>query len=138
MGKVIEILKALSVETRIGIVWLFKKSKEALCVCEIMDSLGESQYNVSRHLRVLKDAGLVRENKEGRWVSYSLKEPENEFERLILEAISNLENDDLTSHFKRLKMRLALRKNGKCIVGMESKEWERQLSILLEEKVKNV
>lgn len=43
-----------------------------VCVCEITESLGLSQPLVSRHLRLLKSAGLVQSRKEGRWMIYSL------------------------------------------------------------------
>lgn len=128
------VFKALSDRTRVKILNLLGRSRVALCVCEIMDSLGESQYNVSRHLKILKNAGLVKENKEGRWVYHSLKEPEGEFEELIWKAISHLSDGELHSYSERLKMRLALRKEGRCVVGVRSKEWEKQLKIMHERR----
>lgn len=43
-----------------------------LCVCEMMDALDAPQYKVSRHLSVLKKAGLVRDWREGTWMHYEI------------------------------------------------------------------
>jgi ArsR family transcriptional regulator, arsenate/arsenite/antimonite-responsive transcriptional repressor len=45
---------------------------EGICVCEFEDQFGMGQSKVSYHMRKLKDAGLVREEKRGRWSFYSL------------------------------------------------------------------
>ncbi|MGH7399994.1 MAG: ArsR/SmtB family transcription factor, partial [Candidatus Rokuibacteriota bacterium] len=42
------------------------------CVCDLTDVLGASQSRMSFHLKVLKDAGLVTDRKDGRWVYYAL------------------------------------------------------------------
>lgn len=72
MENYIEIIKALGEKTRLRIAFLLKASHTELCVCEIVDALEEPQYNVSRHLQLLKHAGLLQERKDGRWVYYSL------------------------------------------------------------------
>src|SRR3954471_10202131 len=66
----IELFHALSDETRLGIIELLRKGER--CVCELTDTLDAAQSRLSFHLRVLKDAGLVRDRKEGRWVHYEL------------------------------------------------------------------
>ena len=45
-----------------------------LCVCEFENHFGMGQSKVSYHMRKLKDAGLVREEKRGRWHYYSIDE----------------------------------------------------------------
>jgi len=95
-----------------------------------MDSLNESQYNVSRHLKVLKNAGLVREKKEGRWVFYSLANPVKGFQELVLQTVSSLPKELFSLESERLKKRLSLRENGKCVVGINSEEWRRILKRL--------
>lgn len=45
---------------------------EGICVCEFEDAFGMGQSKISYHVRKLKDAGLVREEKRGRWSFYSL------------------------------------------------------------------
>jgi len=116
--------KALSDATRLRIVWVLVSAGVELCVCEIMDSLKESQYNVSRHLRLLKSAGLVRERKEGKWMLYSLVEPENQFLEMIFKAISMLPKECFKEDGKRLQARISLRKKGKCVIGMGSEKWK--------------
>ena len=120
--EIADLFKALSDRTRLRIIYVLVRAGSKLCVCEIMDALGESQYLVSRHLKVLRVAGLVDEEKEGRWVFYSLTPAENRFRKLIVQAISSLPEDLLADDSKRLKKRLALRKEGKCVIGMKSKE----------------
>ncbi len=114
--------KGLSDMTRLRIIWLLMKANTRLCVCEIMDSLNENQYNVSRHLKSLKNAGFLKEEKEGRWVYYSLIDLKNRFQELILEAVSSLPEELFSEESERLKKRLTLRENGKCVEGMNSEE----------------
>lgn len=127
LEKSVSILRALSDKTRLRIVHLFSSTDKALCVCEIMDALNEFQYNVSRHLKELKMAGLLKEGKEGRWVYYSLAEPADEFQRFLFKAVSSVPEDLLQEDRKRLEARLSLREGDKCVVGLISEQWERVL-----------
>jgi ArsR family transcriptional regulator len=61
---------ALSDETRLEIVRLLSHGER--CVCELQDRLEAAQSRLSFHLRVLKDAGLVTDRRDGRWVHYTL------------------------------------------------------------------
>lgn len=63
-------LKALSEEVRLRIIELLLPGE--LCVCEIMDELGLSQPAVSHHLKILRQADLVCDRREGKWIHYSL------------------------------------------------------------------
>ena len=80
--RAIELFHALSDETRLEIIELLRKGER--CVCELTDTLDAAQSRLSFHLRVLKDAGIVRDRKDGRWVHYEL-DPEafDEMEALI-------------------------------------------------------
>lgn len=62
------IFKGLSNRTRLRIVNLLIHTDVKLCVCEIVDSLNEPQYKISKHLRELKFSGMIGEEKVGRWV----------------------------------------------------------------------
>jgi ArsR family transcriptional regulator, arsenate/arsenite/antimonite-responsive transcriptional repressor len=62
--------KALGEEMRLKIVGLLLPGE--LCVCEIMEELGLSQPAVSHHMKVLKQAGLIQDRREGKWIHYSL------------------------------------------------------------------
>jgi ArsR family transcriptional regulator, arsenate/arsenite/antimonite-responsive transcriptional repressor len=68
--RAVELFHALSDETRLQIIELLRKGER--CVCELTDSLDAAQSRLSFHLRVLRDAGIVRDRKEGRWVYYEL------------------------------------------------------------------
>ncbi len=118
LGRFTKVFKALSDGTRLRIVWVLDRAGTELCVCEIIDSLEETQYNVSRQMKILKEADLVQERKEGRWVFYSLKNPESTFLKRVLGSIRSLSGDTPLRDGERLKARLSLRENGKCVVGM--------------------
>ena len=62
---------ALSDETRLQILDLLRRGE--CCVCELTDKLDAAQSRLSFHLRTLKDAGLVTDRREGRWVHYALR-----------------------------------------------------------------
>ncbi len=64
--------KALGENTRMKIIKLL--SYKSMCVCELSEVLGMLQPRISQHLKVLKEAKLVNESKEGYWVFYSLNE----------------------------------------------------------------
>jgi len=69
-----KIFNALSDPTRLEII-LFLRNGEK-CVCEITPHLKLAQPVVSRHLKILKDAGLVKRRKKGTWHKYSIADPE--------------------------------------------------------------
>ena len=70
MNKLIKIFKALSDKNRLRIMLMLTKKK--LCVCEIQDILGITVSTVSKHLSILRDAGFIVDEKDGKWVNYSL------------------------------------------------------------------
>jgi ArsR family transcriptional regulator len=61
---------ALSDETRLEIVAMLSHGER--CVCELQDALDAAQSRLSFHLKTLKDAGLVTDRRDGRWVYYAL------------------------------------------------------------------
>lgn len=70
LDETVKIFKALSDPHRIRILKLLEV--QPLCVCEIREILGLAVSTVSAHLAILKEAGLVFDRKEHRWVSYHL------------------------------------------------------------------
>ncbi len=70
MRDFIKIMKALSDPNRVKIIKLLQH--RVLCVCEIREALGLAQSTVSKHLRILEEAGLITFSKDGQWVNYSL------------------------------------------------------------------
>ena len=67
-----EIFKAMSDPCRLKILLLLREGE--LCVCEIMIGLDRPQSTTSHHLSILKDAGLIKERKDGSWSRYRLSE----------------------------------------------------------------
>jgi len=61
---------ALSDATRLEIMERLKDGEQ--CVCDLTDALKSAQSRLSFHLKVLKDAGLIKDRPEGRWIYYSL------------------------------------------------------------------
>jgi ArsR family transcriptional regulator, arsenate/arsenite/antimonite-responsive transcriptional repressor len=61
---------ALSDETRLEIVSMLASGER--CVCDLTDALDAAQSRLSFHLKVLKDAGIVTDRRDGRWVHYSI------------------------------------------------------------------
>jgi len=70
MKSFLKAMKALSDKNRLKIIKMLQHRE--LCVCEIHAGLGLAQSTVSKHLKILEDAGFVKFRKEGLWVNYSL------------------------------------------------------------------
>ncbi len=80
------IFKALSDETRLAIMGLVLRHGH-LCVCEVEMILGITQSKASRHLRYLRDAGLLEDRREGLIVNYHLPEATDPDRSAILEFL---------------------------------------------------
>lgn len=70
-----KLFRALGDETRIRILALLVHGE--LCVCHLEEALGISQPNCSRHLGILKAAGVVDSRRDGSWVYYRISEQEH-------------------------------------------------------------
>jgi ArsR family transcriptional regulator len=70
MRELIKVMKALSDPSRVKIVKILQH--RMMCVCEIQVALELAQPTVSKHLKVLEEAGLVSGKKDGLWVNYYL------------------------------------------------------------------
>jgi ArsR family transcriptional regulator, arsenate/arsenite/antimonite-responsive transcriptional repressor len=70
LAATVQRMKALGDEKRLRI--LLQLAGGERCVCDLMEDLGAAQSLLSFHLKTLKDAGLVTDRREGRWVHYSL------------------------------------------------------------------
>ena len=70
VGVVLDALKAIGEETRLRIVALLGRAE--LTVTDLTEILGQSQPRVSRHLKLLVDAGIVAKHREGTWVFFRL------------------------------------------------------------------
>jgi len=70
MNAFLRVMKALSDPNRVKILKMLQNRN--LCVCEMRAALGVAQPTVSKHLKILETAGLVKSNKDGLWVNYHL------------------------------------------------------------------
>lgn len=70
VDRAVSLFHALSDATRLAILDMLKDGER--CVCELQDELDAAQSRLSFHLRVLKEAGLVSDRKEGRWMYYTI------------------------------------------------------------------
>lgn len=80
-----QLLRALGDETRVRILALLGHGE--LCTCHIEAALELSQPNASRHLGILRTAGVVEPRREGNWVYYRLAPQPSEDRRKVLAAI---------------------------------------------------
>ena len=71
MEDFLRVISALNDETRVRIL-AFIDLHATVCVCDIENSFGMIQSRVSRHLKILKDAGFLHVRREGRWAYFSL------------------------------------------------------------------
>jgi ArsR family transcriptional regulator len=87
------VLKAAGDRNRLRILKMLGGRK--MCVCELTAVLGITQPSVSRHLRMLKDAGLVQVERDGQWINYRLNnETGDGFVRDMLTLVDRWLGDD--------------------------------------------
>ncbi|REJ21281.1 MAG: ArsR family transcriptional regulator [Bacillaceae bacterium] len=96
--KAAHILKLLGDKTRLTIMAILKKRE--CCVCELLEVFDMSQPAISQHLRKLKDAGLVKEDRRGQWIYYSLN-LENELYDFIQEILQHI--PDQTENIRKIE-----------------------------------
>jgi Predicted transcriptional regulators len=75
---------ALADQTRLRL--LMKMYDGEVCVGDFTDALGDSQPKISRHLAYLRNAGIVNTRRDGKWIHYSIRWPEEEGGRTMLRA----------------------------------------------------
>ena len=114
----VKALKALADPNRLRAAALLAYSGRELCVCELVDALGESQYNVSRYLGALCAAGLIRKEKQGRWAMYALAERSGPLNEYIIKLVKPEPCCcPIVKDIARLEARLGLREKGVCVIG---------------------
>ena len=93
MKNFIKVMKALSDPNRVKIVKMLQH--KSMCVCEMRAALRVAQPTVSKHLKILEDAGLVDFVKDGTWVNYHLTDgSDNPYAAAVLGKLRNwLEQD---------------------------------------------
>jgi ArsR family transcriptional regulator len=121
------IFQALSDKTRLRIIRLLTVTDEEVCLCELVDTLLEPQYKLSRHLKILKQSGLLTISRDGRWIYHRLVKSPEYLQQLymtinMLSDSEGIFQDDL----KRFEQRMLLRESGRCRVGIQTGDKNKQ------------
>ena len=98
MDELTSLFKALSDETRLRILNLLHEGE--LCVCDLVAALDMIQPKVSFHLNVLKEAGFIKDRKQGRWIHYRIDEADM-FKRHLLLSVFEKTADKVIGADKR-------------------------------------
>lgn len=118
LEKATEVFKALGDKTRLRLLKLLADFDREICVCELDDAVELPQYSVSKHLNVLKKAGLLEGCREGTWVYYSLSNNMTPLTQEVVDSVDKFLGEKIIVQDKeRLRKRLTLREEGKCVVG---------------------
>ena len=93
MREYLTVTKAISDASRVRILKLLER--KPLCVCQVVAVLGLRPSTVSKHLSILRQAGLVEDRKSGKWVYYALsQESVNPFNQTALALFKSWLNED--------------------------------------------
>jgi ArsR family transcriptional regulator len=123
MNNYTEVFKALSDETRLRIMRLLAITNRQVCVCEFVDALELPQYQVSKHLNVLKNADLVDGERRGTWVYYSPLKESSSFNIQLFQLLKEQLSDSIfLLDAERLKQRMELRDGDTCVVGFANRQ----------------
>lgn len=85
------VLKLMGDKTRLAMMKLLEKND--CCVCEFVELFGISQSAISQHLRKLRDVGLVKEQRKGQWIFYSLN-TNSEMYEMVLRILEFIPSQD--------------------------------------------
>ncbi len=108
MRRLVKVFKALSDPNRIRIIKMLEV--RSLCVCEITEVLQLANSTVSKHLSILRDAELIVDRKEGRWVNYQLNPSQSEpYVRDLVPLLSKWLPDDEVIRSDRQKVKVVNR-----------------------------
>ena len=119
MEELLLVFKALSDETRLRIIKLLEQGER--CVCDITAALDMAQPKVSFHLSALKEAGLIKDRKQGKWIHYSLNEKDLFRRMLILSACERMQDSTISGDRKRLDAFLGKKEQGEKVVSLKSR-----------------
>lgn len=111
--------QALSDPIRVRIIRLLAESGAEACLCDLSDSLGEPDYKLSRHVKVLRQSGMLSAEKEGRWVYHKVIREIASLKHLY-SAVQSLPDTDkvYAADLKKLKKLIAARVSARCKAGV--------------------
>ncbi|MGJ8686310.1 MAG: metalloregulator ArsR/SmtB family transcription factor [Spongiibacteraceae bacterium] len=97
----LSLFKCLADETRLHCSLLILKEEE-VCVCELVEAMELSQPKISRHLALLKEAGLLVSRRKDQWMFYAINPQLADWARQILLESSQASSASLTALEKKL------------------------------------
>ena len=109
MKQHLEVFKALSDKTRVRILLLLMDRD--LCVCELMFILKMEQSRVSHQLQVLKNADLVRDEREGKWMIYSISPAKKKMVLILFDKLIPQLKDTQESRVDKRNLEICLEKD---------------------------
>jgi len=107
MQELLNIFKAFSEETRLKMLKIMEKGE--ICVCDLVSVLNVSQPKISFHLNVLKEAGLIKDRKQGKWVHYSINDSDMFRRFLMLSALERISDESMKGNLSKLKDILSIK-----------------------------
>jgi ArsR family transcriptional regulator, arsenate/arsenite/antimonite-responsive transcriptional repressor len=119
MLDILNIFKALSEETRLRVLKLLDHGE--LCVCDIVAALDMIQPKVSFHLAVLKEAGLIKDRKQGKWVHYKIDDSDIFKRFLLLSTLERISAETVSEDMRRLKDFLEIKHQKANVLSLPNK-----------------
>ncbi|MGB5422356.1 MAG: metalloregulator ArsR/SmtB family transcription factor [Desulfobacterales bacterium] len=93
MRTFIKVMKALSDPNRVKMIKMLQR--RVMCVCELQGALGLAQSTVSKHLKIIEEAGMITYSKDGLWVNYRLADgAKNQYVASLLGNLRHWLEDD--------------------------------------------
>ncbi len=111
------VFKTLGDETRLRLLNLFLQSGKKICVGEMVDALELPQYQISRHLTMLRNLDLVKTEREGTWIYYEANWEASQCVSDLFNVIKKHFKVRFPEDIERLNARLELREGDYCVIG---------------------
>jgi ArsR family transcriptional regulator, arsenate/arsenite/antimonite-responsive transcriptional repressor len=128
MQAAVTFAKALADATRLRVIAALRQRE--LCVCELCDALEATQSTLSTHLTLLRDAGITRTRKQGKWIYYRLSDEAAPLIETFLRHFADAKRDKrMRRDSDRVRQRLKLRENGCCNVGFKPHRVRQRLKL---------
>ena len=110
-----DLFQSIADPMRIRIVRLLAETDEEACVCDLSDVLSEPPYKLSRHLKILKQAGILSAIREGRFIYHRLISSASYLKHLYAMICEMpVENSKYRRELRHFKTRVSQRKTGRC------------------------
>jgi len=119
MENVLGVFKALSDETRLRILKLLENGE--LCVCDIVAALDMIQPKISFHLGVLKEARLIKDRRQGKWIHYRIDDSDMFRRFLLLSIFERILEESIKEDSKRLKAFLKEKADKSNVVSLSKR-----------------